>query len=143
MKYYWDELDELIVKVEIVGEGTVDNESLIPIRFGPITIWVRPEEIFDSEDAEYLQMRKRMAKEFHDSNQEGLKKSAKLKTEASYLSRPSMLKCPHCPSMLTDVFKDRKKGRRNLFVDSVCHECGYSVRGVEVPDGPLIERLTD
>ena len=143
MKYYWDELDEEIIKVQIVGEGMVDGQSQIAIRFGSVTTWVEPMELFDSEKDEYLQMRKRRAKEFKEANQEGLKKKAKLKVEASYLTQPSMVSCPHCKIPLEDVYKDRKVGKKKIFVDSVCHECGYSLRGVEVPDGPLIERLTD
>jgi hypothetical protein len=50
MKFFWDYVEEMTVKVEIVGQGQIDGKPLLAIRFGPYTEWVKAEDLHDEED---------------------------------------------------------------------------------------------
>lgn len=49
-KYFWDQVDESIKPVEIVGEGTLYRDPVFAISIGEYIEWVRPEALHDTID---------------------------------------------------------------------------------------------
>ena len=139
MPYIWDEIDEMVKKVKIVGEGILDDEKIYAVRFGPVTEWLRFKEIHAEVD-EYLKKRERATDKRFAATKAPPKKYKN--TE----DRPSLMACSKCGTGMLDVFKiktqDGKDIKNPKRIDCVCRECGYSVAGVEYPKGPLLQRLT-
>lgn len=45
--YYWDDLDNMITSVSVVGNGILRGKRILFIENGPFTTWVDESEVSD------------------------------------------------------------------------------------------------
>jgi hypothetical protein len=138
MPYIWDELEQWTAEVEIVGEGILDGKKVLAVRYGPVTEWLSPEKVHETINEKLMEKENFSRRKF----------SVPPKAEKEYVSTkdcPSILFCPKCGKEMRDVFKIRtQKGsplKNPVLLDSVCRNCGYSLSGVKIPKGKLIEKI--